>query len=487
MGADRRIAAGIEPVDPAEAATHVRTGDTMFVSGFGGVGYPKLVPEAVAAAGEERDLTVISGGGVGDEIDARLVESGDMVRRLPFQTRPTSRGAINEGTVAFADRHISRVADEIRFGGFVEPDAAVAVIEAVAVGPDWLVPSTSIGNSPAFVERADRLIVEVNRAQPQTLEAVHDVYQPADPPEREPIPLASPIDRIGSPRLPFEADKLLAVVETDRPDDPYAFRDPTDVDRTIAANLGTFLSEAMARNRLFRESVVLQFGVGSMGNALMGALAELDFGDRAVTYFGEVVQDGLLDMLDAEQLTGASATSLALSVEGQQRLFDDVERYAEDIVLRPGDISNSPALIDRFGVVAVNSAIEVDIYGHANATHIGGTHIINGIGGGGDFSRNAQLSIIALPSTAADGAISRVVPMVPHVDHTEHDVDVIVTEHGVADLRGLSPRERAAAITGCAAPSFRDALESYREDAAAVGGNVPHDLASSLAWHVEWR
>ena len=476
-----RLVGDLPVTSVEEAAAVVADGDTVAVSGFGGVGYPKAVPEALA---DHESLTIVTGGGVGGEIDEVLVESGAMERRTHFQTRRTVRTAINDGDVAFFDRHVSQFGDEVRFGPGLDVD--VAIVEAVAVGEDWVVPSTSIGQAPALIRAADRLVVEVNRAQPRSLEAVHDVYERAAPPAREPIPLSGPTDRIGESSIPFEAGKLRAVVESDRPDDPYTFREPTDVDREIGAHLGSFLEAEIESNPLLADTVTLQFGVGSMGNALMAALADVDVGDRELIYFGEVVQDGLLDMLDEGRLEGVSATSLALSEAGQQRFFDDIDRYVDDVVLRPGDLSNNPALIERFGVVGVNSAVEVDCYGNANATHVGGTRMINGIGGGGDFVRNCRLSIVALPSTAAGGEISRIVPMTPHVDHTEHDVSVVVTEHGVADLRGLSPRERAAAIVDVADPSYRGELEVYLDRAADGGGQTPHDLETAFDWHVTW-
>lgn len=481
---DARLCGDLPFASPTEAAALVPETATLLVSGFGGVGYPKLVPEALAA-GDDRELTVVSGGGVGDEIDRALVESGDMARRYPFVPNETAREAANDGRIAFHDRHISRLADEVRFGGLRAGTRgeAVAVVEAVAVGPDWIVPSTSIGHTPAYVGAADRLIVEVNRAQPLALARVHDVHVRAAPPNREPIPLADPLGETGGPTVRFDPDALAAVVETDRPDDPYEFRAVSDTDEAIAANLGAFLEAELDRNPLLEDAVNIQFGVGSLGNALMGALADVEFGDRDVAYVGEVVQDGLLDMLDAGDLRGASATSLALSSEGQHRLFADVERYAEDVVLRPADVSNAPELIDRFGVVGVNSAVEVDLYGNANATHVRGTRVVNGIGGGGDFARNCRLGVVALPSTAVGGDVSRIVPLTPHVDHTEHDASVVVTEHGVADLRGLSPRERAAELVAVADPSFRDDLSAYRTRAAETGGNTPHDLPSAFSWH----
>ena len=481
---DARLCGDLPFASPTEAAALVPETATLLVSGFGGVGYPKLVPEALAA-GDDRELTVVSGGGVGDEIDRALVESGDMARRYPFVPNETAREAANDGRIAFHDRHISRLADEVRFGGLRAGTRgeAVAVVEAVAVGPDWIVPSTSIGHTPAYVGAADRLIVEVNRAQPLALARVHDVHVRAAPPNREPIPLADPLGETGGPTVRFDPDALAAVVETDRPDDPYEFRAVSDTDEAIAANLGAFLEAELDRNPLLEDAVNIQFGVGSLGNALMGALADVEFGDRDVAYVGEVVQDGLLDMLDAGDLRGASATSLALSSEGQHRLFADVERYAEDVVLRPADVSNAPELIDRFGVVGVNSAVEVDLYGNANATHVRGTRVVNGIGGGGDFARNCRLGVVALPSTAVGGDVSRIVPLTPHVDHTEHDASVVVTEHGVADLRGLSPRERAAELVAVADPSFRNDLSAYRTRAAETGGNTPHDLPSAFSWH----
>lgn len=473
-----RIATELPVTDAADAADVVDPDDVVLVSGFGGVGYPKRVPEELAADNRDLSLTVISGGGVGGEIDDKLIEADQMARRFPFQTRDVSREAINEDEVAFHDRHISRFGDEVRLGDFGDPD--VAIIEAVAVGEDWLIPTTSIGHTPSFVAAADRLVVEVNRSQPRTLEHVHDVYQREMPPERDPILIEGPVDRIGSPEVSFDPEKLAAVVETERADDPYDFREPNSVDATIADNLGTFLEAELERNPMLAEQISLQFGVGSLGNALMGALSEIDFGDREVVYFGEVFQDGLLDAIDDGLLASASATSLALSEEGQKRLFEDIERYSEDVVLRPADVSNNPALIDQFGVVGVNSAVDVDLYGNANATHINGTRLVNGIGGGGDFNRNCRLGIIALPSTAGGGNISRIVPNVPHVDHTEHDHSVIITERGVADLRGLSPTERMNAIVGVAHPDFREDLQRYRDRALEGGGHVPTNADSEF-------
>jgi succinyl-CoA:acetate CoA-transferase len=468
------------PVLTAEDAIEHADDAVVATSGFGSVGYPKAVPLALAQDDDARSITVITGGSVGGEIDTELVESDVIARRFPYLGTPIAREAANEERIAFHDRHVSRLADEVQFHQLGTVD--VAIIEAVAVGEDWLVPSPCIGQTPAYVEAADRLIVEVNHAQPLSLQHIHDIYRLSPPPNREPIPLTDPTERIGSERVRFEPDKLAAVVETDRRDSTYEFREPTVTDREIAHNLGGFLTREAERNPTMTDSVRLQFGVGSLGNALASTLADIDIGDRDVVYYGEVIQDGILDLLDAGTLTDASATSLALTTDGQDRFVDDLERYAEDIVLRPSELSNGAELIERFGVVAVNSALEVDLFGHVNSTHVNGTHVINGIGGSNDFNRSALISVTALPSTASDGEISRIVPMVPHVDHTEHDVDVVATEHGVADLRGKSPRERATQLVSIAHSDFRDDLYAYLYRGRDYGGHIPHDLETALAW-----
>ncbi len=183
----------------------------------------------------------------------------------------------------------------------------------------------------------------------------------------------------------------------------------------------------------------------------------------------------------------ASATSCTLSEEGYRRLFDKIDFFREKIVLRPEEISNNPEIIRRLGIIAINTAIEVDIYGNVNSSHILGKKIMNGIGGSGDFSRNVGISIFTTPSIAKNGVISSIVPMCSHVDHTEHEVMVVVTEQGYADLRGLSPKERAEAIIeNCAHPDYRDRLKDYFTRACEqMPCQTPHLLDEALSWHVK--
>jgi len=151
--------------------------------------------------------------------------------------------------------------------------------------------------------------------------------------------------------------------------------------------------------------------------------------------------------------------------------------------LRPQNISNAAEVIRRLGIIAINTAIECDIYGNVNSTHVYGTKMMNGIGGSGDFARNSYLCIFVTQAASKADNISHIVPMVSHVDHSEHDVDIIVTDYGLADLRGLAPRERAVRIIqNCSHPDYRPHLLDYFQRACLQGGHTPHLLNEALSW-----
>jgi succinyl-CoA:acetate CoA-transferase len=224
--------------------------------------------------------------------------------------------------------------------------------------------------------------------------------------------------------------------------------------------------------------------VGNIANAVLFGLEQGPF--EGLTSYTEVIQDGMVRLLKSGKLTSASATAFSLSPEVLTEVNAHMADYRERIVLRPQEISNHPEIIRRLGVIAMNGMIEADIYGNVNSTHVMGSRIQNGIGGSGDFARNGYLSIFMAPSTAQQGTISTVVPMVSHVDHTEHDVQVVVTEQGLADLRGLSPRQRAhLIIEKCASPEYKPLLLDYlnRADRLSFGKHTPHLLNESLSWH----
>jgi succinyl-CoA:acetate CoA-transferase len=314
---------------------------------------------------------------------------------------------------------------------------------------------------------------------------MHDIYYgTALPPNRRPIPLLKPDDRIGEKYLRLDPDKVIAVVETNAPDRNSAFAPLDDCSRQIAGHLIDFFRHEIAKGRLLPQLLPLQSGVGNIANAVLAGLR--DGGFRGLSAYTEVIQDGMLDLLQDEVLSVASATSFSLSPAGIERFLANIDFFRQRIILRTQEISNHPELVRRLGCIAMNGMVEADLYGNINSTHVAGTSIINGVGGSGDFARNGFLSCFLTPSTAKNGAVSCIVPMVSHVDHTEHDVSVIVTEQGLADLRGLSPRQRAkVVIERCAHPGYRPMLQDYFDRAMqhSRGKHTPHLLQEALSWH----
>ncbi|MDN5716970.1 MAG: acetyl-CoA hydrolase/transferase family protein [Janibacter sp.] len=474
------------------AAEHIHPGDNIGMSGFTGAGYPKAVPTAlhdrmVAAhdRGEDFRVGLWTGASTAPDADGVLAEARGVSSRLPYNSDPTMRKLINTGEVDYVDAHLSHSAPHMWFGFYGNLD--VAVVEVTAILPNGLlVPSSSVGNNKTWLEQADRVILEVNHWQPREFEGFHDVYYGAAlPPDRRPIQLTDPMQRIGDPYLRVDPAKVVAVVETDRPDRNSPFSPPDDTSRAIADHVVDFLRAEVKAGRMPPSLLPLQSGVGNVANAVLAGLDDSEFTDLIA--FTEVIQDGLLDLLDSGTVRAASATSFGLSDVGVERFLDTISSYKGRILLRSEEISNHPELVRRLGVIAMNGMIEADIYGNVNSTHVAGSAIMNGIGGSGDFTRNAFLNFFLTPSTAKGGKVSAFVPMASHVDHTEHDVQVIVSEHGLADLRGLSPRARAVRIiNNCADPSFRPALLDYVERAQAArpdAVHTPHLLGEALSWH----
>ncbi len=468
-----------------EAAGMIENGMIVAASGFTPAGYPKAVPLALAKIikkGKEKlQISLLTGASVGEEIDGALTEAGIIARRYPYQTNKLLRNNINSGGIAYADIHLSHFAQQVRYGFFGEID--LAIIEAIAIDEEGnIIPSTSVGVSPTFIDRAKSIIVEINNSQPLELEGIHDIYQPKDPPDRSPIPLIKPGDRIGTTYIPTDPKKIQAIVITDSRDQASSLAPIDKNSEKIASYIIDFLKNEVKHNRLPQNLLPLQSGVGSVANAALAGLLDSPF--ESLDFYSEVIQDSVLDLIDSGKIRMASGTSLTFSKEGQQRFINNLEEYKRKIILRPQEISNNPEIIRRLGSIAMNTAIEVDIYGNVNSTNIMGSKMMNGIGGSGDFTRNAYLSIFVTPSIAKNGDISCVVPMVSHVDHTEHDVQVIVTEQGLVDLRGLSPRERAETIiNNCAHPEYKSRLKNYYQRALGKGGHIPHLIEEALSWH----
>lgn len=473
-----------------EAAAFIPAGSNVGMSGFTGSGYPKVVPAALVArmneakaAGERFAVSVWTGASTAPELDGALAEVEGVDLRMPYQSDPVSRAKINAGLMEYMDIHLSHVAQMVWEGFFGHMD--VAVIEVAGITAEGnLIPSTSVGNNKTWIDQADKIILEVNSAQPLGLEGMHDIYYgTALPPHRQPLQITDPADRIGVPYFTVAAEKVIAVVATNSPDRNTPFK-PLDADsKQIAAHVIDFLSHEVKKGRLPETLLPLQSGVGNIANAVMSGLGEGPF--RNLTAYTEVIQDGMLELLKSGTLRMVSATAFSLSAAGMAELNANIDDYRKRIILRPQEISNHPEVIRRLGCLAMNGMLEADIYGNVNSTHLMGSSIVNGIGGSGDFARNALVAMFLSPSTAKGGSISCIVPMVSHVDHTEHDTHVVVTEQGLADLRGLPPRRRAQVIIDhCAHPDYRPMLQDYLDRATANSGkHTPHLLGEALSWH----
>ncbi|SDI22822.1 succinyl-CoA:acetate CoA-transferase [Halanaerobium congolense] len=476
-------------MEAEKAAKIIEDGMNVVTSGFTPAGYPKAVPLALAERiekGEKLKINLFTGASVGDELDGILSRKGAVARRYPYQSNGNMRKNINSGDTLYKDMHLSHVAQQVRYGFFGNVD--VAIVEALEITEDGnIIPTTSLGNTPTYVQEADKIIVEVNTSQPDELKGIHDVYIPKDPPNREPIPLVKPDDIIGTKYVPLDIDKVAAVVVTDIPDNVRDLAPIDEDSKKMANHLIEFLKEEVAEGRLPENLLPIQSGVGAVANAVLGGLVESDF--ENIDFYSEVIQDSVFDLIDAGKIRVASGTSLTPSKKGLKRLFDNIEKYSEKIILRPQEISNNPEIARRLGSIAINTAIEVDIYGNVNSTNLLGSRMMNGIGGSGDFARNAFLTVFTTKSLGKGGKVSSVVPFVSHIDHTEHDVDVIVTEQGLADLRGLSPRERAEEIIeNCVHPNYKDKINNYYTKAIEeTGMHTPHMLDKAFSWHIQFE
>lgn len=476
-----------DKVMPVEQAVKlIKNGSVVGMSGFGGAGEAKAMPLALAEYAKEHPvkITLATGASLGNSIDGRLTEAHALSRRYPYQADPILRKAMNAGEVMYIDMHLSEMADNIRHHNL--PHTHVAVIAATAITEDGqIIPTGSSGNAANFVEMADMVIVEIDNTISPVLEGVHDIYVPKVRPNRGPIPITKVGDRIGSIGIQVSPEKIAAIVFNDIPDTSFAMDEPDAETLAIAKHLVTFFENEVAAGRLPENLGPLQSGVGSIANAVFSGFEHSNFHDLEM--YSEVLQDCTFQLIDSGKMKFASGSSMTLTQPCMARVMNNFDQYKDKIMLRPQELSNSPEIIRRLGIIAINTALEFDIYGNVNSTHVTGTKMMNGIGGSGDFTRHAHIAIFVTKSVAKGGAISSVVPMVSHTDHTDHDVDILVTEQGLADLRGLAPRERALkVIEHCAHPSYREDLLSYFERACEKGGQTPHILREALSWHANF-
>ncbi|MBB5373069.1 succinate CoA transferase [Acidocella aromatica] len=472
-----------------DAAALISDGMSLGCGGFTPSGAPKAVSRALAqraaeahGRGEPFSVRLFTGASSSPALDGALARENAISFRMPYNGDAQLRGRINAGETAYVDAHLSRVAPWVRAGFFGEID--VAIIEAAAIREDGgIVPTLSIGNNKTWLDMAKTVIIEVNSHHSAAIEGMHDIWG-GDTLPGSALPIRRVDDRIGETVLRVDPAKVRAVVLTNEPDLNASFRETDDGARQIAGHLMEFFRHETARGRLPQTLPPLQSGVGNVANAVMAAFSEGPF-ENLVAYT-EVIQDGMLAMLRSGKMRAVSGAAFSVSVDEAKRLNADMEFLRKHIVLRQQEVSNNPEVVRRLGCIAMNTMIEADIYGNVNSTRVMGSRVQNGIGGSGDFARSALLSIFMAPSMAKAGSISAIVPMVSHVDHINQDVQIMVTEQGLADLRGLSARQRARAIiANCAHPDYQPMLLDYlnRAESGQYGGDTPHLLGEALSWH----
>ncbi len=472
---------------PDEAAELVKHDEVIGFSGFTPAGAAKVIPTAIAAkariehdAEREFKIGVITGASTGPSLDGELARADAIKFRTPYQSDKDLRASINAGKTHFFDMHLSLLPQYVRYGFLGQLDWAV--VEAADVSVDGkILLTTSVGASPTFLSQAKRVLVEVNSHHPKELLGFHDIYEPESPPHRRPIPICSADDRIGTQRVWVDPKKIAGIVHSNRPDEVKDFSPVTDVTTKIGVNVAEFLAAELRNGQIPKEFLPIQSGVGNVANAVLGAMGEHPEIPRFQMY-SEVIQDSVIELVKQDRCSFVSGVSLTVTDPVLQHIYDNIGDFHGRLLLRPQEIANNPEIVRRIGIVSINTALEADIFGNINSTHVLGQKMMNGIGGSGDFTRNAYISIFTCPSTAKDGNISAIVPMCSHMDHSEHSVQVLVTEHGVADLRGKDPRERAETIIrNCVDPSYQDLLWKYFK--LTENGHTPQSFRSAFAFH----
>jgi len=475
---------------PEQAAELVTNGMNVCVSGFTPSGYPKKTTLALAEAiktGKKCCVNIWSGASVGPEIEEALAAVGGIKGRMPYYavSNKSMKKSINDGMISYCDQHLSHFAQQVDYGFYGNVD--LAIVEVAAINEDGnLILGPGIGNIPMFIKHAKKIIVEVNTSIPLSLEGMHDIFILPKPPYRREIPIYKVGDRIGRPYVECGIDRIDCIVESDILDHVRDLVPPDAISEAIAGNLVDFLEHEQKMGRIPEKMLPLQSGVGSIANAVLMGLNKSKF--ENLEMYSEILQDSVFTLIKNGKISQASGCAFTPSPKVWKMYKEDPDLYRNKIILRPLDIANSPEVIRRLGVIALNTPIEFDIYGQANSTHVMGTTMMNGIGGSGDYMRNGYLTIFSTESTAKEGKISRIVPMVSHTDHTEHDNMVFITEYGVADIRGLEPIRRARLIIEkCAHPNFRTQLLDYLKYAERhFPGHEPQSLEHAFDMQVQF-
>lgn len=468
----------------AEAAAIIQKDMLIAFGGYTSSGYPKKIArELVKRKETEPDLSIrmLTGANTGP-LDTMLSEADLITWRAPMLESKAIAKQVNRGEVHYVEQQMNKMPRWLDQNVFGRID--VAVVEALCITEEGgIVPTSSVGMVPNFLAKADKIIVEINTAQPMALYGMHDIFLPQ---RHQPIPLTDVAEKIGKPYIKVDLDKIYAIVESNELDQTAPIGESKQQTVRIAENLVGFL-QAEVSHMPDGKLPPLQTGFGNLAVEIVRGLGKSDFTD--LTFFCGGITEAVLDLIAAGKVRAVSAGSIQMTPRAVQLLEEQPELFRSKIILRNGEITNQAETIGRMGIIALTSGVEMDMYANVNSSHIAGTQIVNGLGGGANFAENAALSILLLPSENKGGAISTIVPMVSHQDICEHDIDVVITENGFADLRGLDDVQRAeAVIEHCAGPHFKDALRDYLERAKTqVGGHHPQLLEEVFSWHIRLK
>lgn len=478
-------------ITAAEGAAMIKDGDYVALGGFTPNGVPKAVFRelskralALHDAGKPFQIGILTGASSLQSVEGDMANAHAIKFRAPFSTNKDFRTHTNLEEIDYEDMHLGHMAERLRHGFYGELDWAIIEVSDIEEGPSLCKAYlTSSGGIAVTIARlAKNVILEFNHFHNTEAKLLHDCYEPGECGfARQPIPIIHVGDKVGNNYIEIDPRKIVGIVDCNIPEEARAFKPLTDTTLQMGHNVAEFLVGDLRAGRIPPQFLPLQSGVGATGNAVLQALGQ----DPEIPHFevySEVIQDAAIDLLRKGVITNASATAMTVTNETLQDIYQNMRFFKQHITIRQSEIANSPEVIRRLGVIALNTAIECDIYGNENSSHICGAKLMNGIGGSCDYERNGYISIFTTPSTAKDGKISAIVPMCSHVDSTEHDVDVIITEQGIADLRGKGPLRRAhEIIEHCAHPDYRPLLRDYLK--IADKGHEPQSMRAALAFH----
>lgn len=470
-----------------EAVEFIKHGQTIGIGGFTSAGAPRTIAHALSKKAEDKfnnneefKINIVAGASTCSEFDSDLTKFNAISWRIPYQGDRVLRSAINKQQVKYLDLHLSQVSEMLAHGIFGEIDVAIIEVSEF-IGNNKAILTTAIGLANSLCKYAKKIIFELRSDTPYSLYGIHDIPSIEYQPGAAVLNLSTVNQRIGKAYLEFDPSKVIGVVKNTMLLESCQMAAVDDVTKSIGQRIADFLVKDKLLNTFHKHALPIQVGVGNVANALFGALYE-NSEIKPIDMFSEVLQDSNIDGLLTNKIRFASGGCLPTSQSAHEKLWNNYSALKNRLLLRPMEITNHPDIIRRLGVIAINTALEVDVWGNVNSTHVCGRNVMNGIGGSADFSRNAYLSIFATPSSAKGGKISAIVPLCSHIDHIEHDVDIIVTEHGLADLRGKDPSERAELIiSNCAHPRYRDLLLKTIDRNSTA--HIPLNLDLALSFH----